>query len=180
MLGISADRLFGEELPARTHYFAFAAFILIATMAAALWFRRRNGGRKAEDVQLNPFIHSPIRQFCHPRAAVRRLRNVGVKSRCPAISSGSPAILKRSVRLLYCRSIGFKNYFRYCSPRRLLRIRSPVFSDESVISVRRGHICRRHSIKGPRRSPPPILFALRPRSILSTEPLPRLCSKMSP
>ena len=49
MLGISADRLFGESLPVRTHYFAFAALILIAAMAAALWFRGRNGGRKTED-----------------------------------------------------------------------------------------------------------------------------------
>ncbi len=30
MPGISADRLFGETLPVRTHYFAFAALILIA------------------------------------------------------------------------------------------------------------------------------------------------------
>ncbi len=37
VLGISADRLFGEGLPVRTHCFAFAAFILIAAMAVALW-----------------------------------------------------------------------------------------------------------------------------------------------
>ena len=41
MLGISADRLFGEGLPVQMHYFAFAALILIAAMAAALWYRRR-------------------------------------------------------------------------------------------------------------------------------------------
>jgi competence protein ComEC len=55
MLGISADRLFGESLPVQTHYFAFAAFILIAAMVAALWFRSRNGGRKTEDGGPKPF-----------------------------------------------------------------------------------------------------------------------------
>ena len=51
MLGISADRLFGESLPVPTHWFAVAASILIAAMAAALWFGSRIGGRKAEDVR---------------------------------------------------------------------------------------------------------------------------------
>jgi len=41
MLGISVDRLFGEGLPVQTHYFAFAAFILIAAMAVALWGHNR-------------------------------------------------------------------------------------------------------------------------------------------
>ncbi len=58
MLGISADRLFGESLPVQTHYFAFAAILLIAAMAATLWFRGRMGGWKAEAV--HPFTHSPI------------------------------------------------------------------------------------------------------------------------
>ena len=49
MLGILADRLFGEGLPVQTHYFTLAAFLFIAAMAAALWFRSRNGGRKTED-----------------------------------------------------------------------------------------------------------------------------------
>ncbi|MGD0401350.1 MAG: DNA internalization-related competence protein ComEC/Rec2 [Syntrophobacteraceae bacterium] len=49
MLGISADRLFGESLPVQTHYFAFAALILIAAMVAGLWFRSSNGGRNTED-----------------------------------------------------------------------------------------------------------------------------------
>jgi hypothetical protein len=42
MLGISADRLIGENLPVQTHYFVFAALILIAVyVVATLWFRRR-------------------------------------------------------------------------------------------------------------------------------------------
>ena len=57
MLGILADRLFGEGLPVRTHYFAFAALILIAAMAATLWFRSRTEGRKSEAV--HPLTHSP-------------------------------------------------------------------------------------------------------------------------
>ena len=75
MLGISADRLFGESLPVRTHYFVFASFILIAAMAAALWFRSRSGGRETEDggrkaedggrkaEVVHPFTHSPIHLF---------------------------------------------------------------------------------------------------------------------
>ena len=55
MLGVSADRLFGESLPVRTHYFAFAALLLIAAMAATLWFRSRMGGPEAEDD--HPFTH---------------------------------------------------------------------------------------------------------------------------
>jgi len=42
MLGISADRLFGESLPVQTNFLAFAAVILIAAMATDLWFRRSN------------------------------------------------------------------------------------------------------------------------------------------
>jgi competence protein ComEC len=42
MLGISVDRLIGENLPVPTHYFAFAALVLIAVMGTALWFRSRN------------------------------------------------------------------------------------------------------------------------------------------
>ena len=49
MLGISADRLFGESLPVPTHFLAFAALIMIAVMAAALWFRSRDAGQKTED-----------------------------------------------------------------------------------------------------------------------------------
>ncbi len=41
MLGISADRLFGESLPVQTYYFAFAALILIAAMVISLWPRNR-------------------------------------------------------------------------------------------------------------------------------------------
>jgi competence protein ComEC len=41
MLGISADRLFGENLPVPTHYFVFAAFILTAAMVVSLWPRSR-------------------------------------------------------------------------------------------------------------------------------------------
>ncbi len=41
MLGISADRLFGESLPVPTHCFAFAALVLISAMAVALWPRSR-------------------------------------------------------------------------------------------------------------------------------------------
>jgi competence protein ComEC len=41
MLGISADRLFGESLPVRTHYFAIAAFILIAAMVISLCWQNR-------------------------------------------------------------------------------------------------------------------------------------------
>jgi hypothetical protein len=72
MLGISADRLFGESLPVQTHYFAFAALILIAAMVTGLWFRSRNRGREADAV--HPFtihdsrftIHySPISPFPH-------------------------------------------------------------------------------------------------------------------
>ncbi len=58
MLGISADRLFGEGLPVQTRYFVFAALILIAAMAATLWFRSRMGERSAEAVP--PSIHSPF------------------------------------------------------------------------------------------------------------------------
>ncbi|MGA3117204.1 MAG: ComEC/Rec2 family competence protein [Syntrophobacteraceae bacterium] len=39
MLGILADRLFGESLPVPTHYFVFAAVILIAAMVISLWPR---------------------------------------------------------------------------------------------------------------------------------------------
>ncbi len=48
MLGISADRLIGESLPGQTHYFAIAAFILIAIMVLALWVQSRNGGLRPE------------------------------------------------------------------------------------------------------------------------------------
>jgi competence protein ComEC len=41
MLGISADRLFGESLPVPTHYFVFAALILIAAMVISLCWQNR-------------------------------------------------------------------------------------------------------------------------------------------
>ena len=41
MLGISADRLFGENLPVPTNYFVLGALILIVAMFATLWFRSR-------------------------------------------------------------------------------------------------------------------------------------------
>ncbi|MGO9016786.1 MAG: ComEC/Rec2 family competence protein, partial [Syntrophobacteraceae bacterium] len=41
MLGIAADCLFGEGLPVQTHYFAFAALILIVAMVISLWPRNR-------------------------------------------------------------------------------------------------------------------------------------------
>ena len=41
MLGISADRLFGENLPVQTHYFVFAAMLLIAAMVISLCLRNR-------------------------------------------------------------------------------------------------------------------------------------------
>jgi hypothetical protein len=49
MLGISAYRLVGEDLPVQTHHFAFAALILIAAMFASLCFSSRSRRRKTED-----------------------------------------------------------------------------------------------------------------------------------
>jgi competence protein ComEC len=66
MLGILADRLFGEGLPVRTHYFAFAALILIAAMAATLWFRSRSEGPKAEDVPPSTIHYSLFTNFAIP------------------------------------------------------------------------------------------------------------------
>jgi len=59
MLGISADRLFGQSLPVQTRWYALAALVLIAATAAALWSRNRSGGRKP----VRPFIHSPVHRF---------------------------------------------------------------------------------------------------------------------
>ena len=41
MAGISAARLFGENLPAQSYYFAFAALVLTSAMAVTLWLRVR-------------------------------------------------------------------------------------------------------------------------------------------
>ncbi len=41
MLGISANRLFGEGLPVQTHWFVLAALILIAAMVISLFSRNR-------------------------------------------------------------------------------------------------------------------------------------------
>ena len=131
MLGISADRLFGESLPVQTHYFAFAALILIAAMAATLWFRSRMGGPEAEAD--HPFTHlrcgagqsggadtangtrhSPIHLLTHspihlltnfalPALLFAHLRNVGVKGFGPAISSGTRTISQRQAGNIYCR-----------------------------------------------------------------------------
>src|SRR5208337_1799718 len=66
MLGISADRLFGEGLPVQTHYFVFAALILVAAMAAILWFRSRMGGPKAEAVHPFTIHYSLFTHFAIP------------------------------------------------------------------------------------------------------------------
>ena len=50
MLGISADRLFGESLPVQTHWFALSALILIAAMVVALWPRFVNSFRPPSSV----------------------------------------------------------------------------------------------------------------------------------
>ncbi|MGO9532923.1 MAG: DNA internalization-related competence protein ComEC/Rec2 [Syntrophobacteraceae bacterium] len=73
MLGILADRLFGEGLPVPMYYFAFAALILIAAMAATLWFRSRTEAPKAEDVHpstpdqacLRGRLYSPVHLLTH-------------------------------------------------------------------------------------------------------------------
>ena len=62
MLGISADRLFGESLPIPTLCYAISALVIIAAMGGALWRNRvGNGSGSAPSAAATPPIHNRLR-----------------------------------------------------------------------------------------------------------------------
>ena len=95
MLGISADRLFGESLPVQTHYFAVAALILIAAYGChpvvSQPYRRTEGGSRSSihpHHSLFTIHYSLLTNFAIPALLFVIFGMWAAKSRRPAISSG--------------------------------------------------------------------------------------------
>ncbi len=123
MLGISADSLFGESLPVPTHYFAFAALILIAAMAVALWGCNRflKGVRPPSSV-LRPLSSVP-RGFALPALLFVIFGMWASKAAAPQFPQGLQAFLNGQAATYIAEVSAPPEYYpdKIRTPLRLLR-----------------------------------------------------------